>query len=178
MRALCIAIALAIAAPAYAEDKALARQSFAEGSKFYDLAQFDRALESFQKAYWNYEDPNILFNIAQCHRGLGHKREAIDQYRSYLRKAANPRNRTDVERIIGELQAQLDAEGQVKTDAAPTVVVATTPPPTAPEPKPVYKKAWFWGVVAGGVVAVGLGVGLGIGLTRSHTPHADGTVTF
>jgi hypothetical protein len=68
----------------------------------------------------------------------------------------------------------------------------TTPPPTAPPPsappptttttttgradlvaqpaeKPVYKKAWFWGVIGGAAVVVAGGVVLGVVLgTRSN----------
>jgi tetratricopeptide (TPR) repeat protein len=49
---------------------------------------------------------------------------------------------------------------------APAAAVSETPPPQRSE-KPIYKKAWFWGVVAGGAVVVAgvitLGVVLGSG---------------
>jgi tetratricopeptide (TPR) repeat protein len=48
---------------------------------------------------------------------------------------------------------------------APAAAVSTTPPP--PEKKPIYKKAWFWGVIGGVAAAVVIGVGLGVGLGSS-----------
>src|SRR6476620_3168172 len=98
-----VAAIIGIAATATAEDKAAARQAYVEGSKFYDLNQYTEALEAFKRAYWNYEDPVILYNIAQCHRALKHKAEAIDFYRSYLRKAPDASNRAEVQRMIADL---------------------------------------------------------------------------
>jgi tetratricopeptide (TPR) repeat protein len=48
------------------------------------------------------------------------------------------------------------------------------------ERKPIYKKAWFWGVIAGAVVVVGVGVGLGVGLSSgpSDPVPSFGTVTL
>lgn len=76
---------------ARAEDKVAARQAYAEASKHYDLNQYAEALAAFKRAYWNFEDPSILYNIAQCHRALRQRSEAIEFYKSYLRKAAEPR---------------------------------------------------------------------------------------
>src|SRR5581483_1907493 len=106
-------MALAVAVPAAAEDKAAARAAYAEGSKYYDLNQYALALEAFKRAYWNYEDPVILFNIAQCHRALGHKAEAVGFYRSYLRKASEPRNREEVQKLVSELESAIAQEKAV-----------------------------------------------------------------
>ncbi len=58
MLALRLSLALlalvALDAPASAEDKAAARQAYAEGSRYYDLSQFAEALDAFKRAYWNY----------------------------------------------------------------------------------------------------------------------------
>ena len=199
--AIVLLLALVAAAPnARAEDKSAAKQAYAEGSKYYDLNQYSEALEAFKRAYWNFENPAILYNIAQCHRALGHKKEAIDFYRSYLRKAADARNRDDVQRMITELDSAIEKEkllsmapprGTMTSEpkAVPVIVEAPRPTPTpipltpvaavvvdAPHAKPRY---WIVGVVIGGVVVAGLAVGLGVGLgTATHAPNADGTVSF
>jgi|SRR5581483_1277 len=201
-------MALAVAVPAAAEDKAAARAAYAEGSKYYDLNQYALALEAFKRAYWNYEDPVILFNIAQCHRALGHKAEAVGFYRSYLRKASEPRNREEVQKLVSELESAIAQEkavaaappqGTIAADGKPTAAppaaeaserkpnppVASpalslaAAPPAKTEPKPVWKRAWVWGVV-GGVLAAGvaLGVGLGVGLQSNPPKAVDGVVTF
>jgi tetratricopeptide (TPR) repeat protein len=181
-----------LVAPAAAEDRALARQAYSEGTKFYDLNQFAEALEAFKRAYWNYEEPVFLFNIAQCHRALGHKSDALGFYRSYLRKAPDAPNRDDVQRIITDLEgaiardksaaasrAAAESAAATKASASATAhpALVATPPAKTEKPKP--KRAWVWGVVAGAVaVAVGVGVGVGVG-TQSHAPKAsDGAVSF
>jgi tetratricopeptide (TPR) repeat protein len=194
-------IVLGISLPAAAEDKAAARQAYLEGSKYYDLSQYAEALEAFKRAYWNFEDPSILFNIAQCDRALGHKKEAVDFYRSYLRKAPDASNRQDVEKIIAELNRTIDKEKAVSTappiatekhsapppDSAPAAPrsappsaanhALTTPAPTRTE-KPIWKRGWLWGVL-GGVVVAGVAVGLGVGLGSAHPPNASyGAVAF
>jgi tetratricopeptide (TPR) repeat protein len=178
----------ALMAPARAEDRAAAREAYIAGVKYYDLAQYDEALASFKKAYWNYEDPVILFNIAQCHRALNQKPQAVEFYRSYLRKApADVRNRRDVERIINELNAAIEKEKAV-TIAAPQGTIgaetrpspgpiATAAPPEHPQ-KPWYKRGWVWGVV-GGVAAVAVVVGVGVGVgTQPHDPSSSLAVKF
>ena len=45
--------------------------------------------------------------------------------------------------------------------------------------RPIYKRAWFWGAVVGGVAAVALGVGLGVGLSGGGDgSHAIADVRF
>jgi tetratricopeptide (TPR) repeat protein len=116
-----VVVLLAAAAPALAEDKAAARAAYADGTKYYDLNNFEAALKSFEKAYWNYEEPAFLYNIAQCYRQLDRKTEAIKFYRSYLRKVPDAANRAEVERTIATLEAAIATE---------------KPPPSAKEPSP------------------------------------------
>jgi hypothetical protein len=192
-------VLLALGASADAQDKAAARIAYAQGSKFYDLNQYAEALDAFKRAYWNYEEPAILYNIAQCHRALGHKKEAVDFYRSYIRKSPAARNRQDVEKIIAELNGALDNEravsaapplGTLTSDGKPS---APPPPRVVPEapPAPVLvakkteitppkKRPWIWGVVAGSVVLVGVAVGVGVGIgVRPQAPMpTDGTWRF
>jgi tetratricopeptide (TPR) repeat protein len=138
-----IAIALLVASTGHAEDKDAARKAYLEGQKYYNLAQYADALEAFKRAYWNYEEPTFLFNIAQCHRALKHQSEAVEFYRSYLRNAPDAPNRVEVQRIIGELESAIAQERALSTappegtlaDASkplpPNAVVTTAPPPPA-----------------------------------------------
>ncbi len=76
---------LLCAAAAHADNKQVARDAYREGARFYDLADFDHALESFKKAYLAQEEPSLLYNIAQCYKQLGNKPEALRFYRTFLR---------------------------------------------------------------------------------------------
>jgi hypothetical protein len=67
------------------------------------------------------------------------------------------------------------AEGCISPSPAPVVVVASPPPviqlvATPPPPqKPVWKRGWFWGVIAAAaVVVIGVSVGAGVGATAQQ----------
>ena len=180
-----------------ADDRAHARAAFRAGSQHYNLGEFQQALDSFKEAYRNYEDPSFLYNIAQCERQLGHKREAVREYRAYLNNSENADNRESVRQIITQLERDIAAEDQRAAAAAkprkrrrrvsrstrrprrrPTskpslepageTLTASAPPP--PEHKPAYKKWWVWTIV-GGVVAAGAATGLVFAL-RPSSPSA------
>jgi tetratricopeptide (TPR) repeat protein len=170
-----IALLVGVARPARAEDKAAARAAYAEGTKYYDLNNFEAALKAFEKAYWNYEEPAFLFNIAQCYRQLDRKQDAVKFYRSYLRKVPEAPNRADVEKLIASLDEAIANEKRAAARAEPpanptapaappapaqtapanNVVVAAKPAP-APRGSRALRAAGI-GVGVAGVAAIGLG---------------------
>jgi tetratricopeptide (TPR) repeat protein len=184
---------------AAAEDRAHARAAFRAGSQHYNLGEFQQALDSFREAYRNYEDPSFLFNIAQCERQLGHKREAVREYRAYLNNSDNTDNRETVKQTIAQLEREIAADDQRAAAAAEAARAAknTAPPATTPaaattsaepsaatltasappraEHKPAYKKWWVWTIV-GGVVAGGAAAGLAVVFTRPSSPMAPTTL--
>jgi len=157
---------------------AVAKQHYAAATKFYDLAEYEGALREFKEAYRAIEDPAFLFNIAQCHRKLGHTQDAITFYRNYLRRAPQAANRAEVERRIAELErapaarppgpptgdATPDADAQVAplvldlpaptptTPRQPEQTLVVAPAPAAAPETPFYRRGWFW-VVTGAVIA-------------------------
>jgi tetratricopeptide (TPR) repeat protein len=178
-------------------DKEVARQSFLEGTRLYDVADFNAALEAFKKAYVNYEEPSFLFNIAQCYRQIGNRPEALRFYRTYLRKAPSAPNADEVRRLAATLEAAIAQEksassaqptGTLSPNATPasehsteSAPATTAAPPrsegapslalttTAPPPhRPVYKKWWFWTVTVGGVAIAAAALGLGLTLGQPH----------
>jgi hypothetical protein len=57
---------------------------------------------------------------------------------------------------------------------APTVIVVREAPPTAPPPRPVWKRAWFWGVLGAGllvVAGVATGAALGANAQTDYVVH-------
>jgi tetratricopeptide (TPR) repeat protein len=186
LRVLMILSALALTpVVARAGNKEAARADYLEGNRRYDLNEFDAALAAFKRAYLEYEDPAFLFNIAQCHRQLGQKSDAVKFYRSYLRKVPDAPNRAEVERLVATLEAQL-SEDQAKQAAererrekeaaaaaaaanaahVSTAVSASAAPP-APPRKPAYKKWWVWTIV--GVAAAGAATGIALGVTSQRS---------
>jgi tetratricopeptide (TPR) repeat protein len=84
-----------------------AREHLRKAGVHYDLQEFRKALTEFREAYRLKNDPVILFDMGQCDRKMGHYREAIDFYKSYLRKVPSGSNRAEAERLIGESEKQL-----------------------------------------------------------------------
>src|SRR6476469_6835022 len=91
---LVVAALVALAAgPAQAEDAEKARQLFQQGSKYYDVGQFDKAIEAWQQGYDQKPDPGFLYNIAQAYRQKQDAAKAIFFYKGYLRNSPKAKNR-------------------------------------------------------------------------------------
>jgi len=183
---LALVAVVSLTSSAHAEDRVKARKMFESGRQHFDLSEFKQALDDFKEAYRNYEEPSILFNIAQCHRQLGAKEEAVRFYRVYLAKLPNVANRVQVEDAIAKLERAITDERSARISQphdtlaanpgnASVIVVAPTPPPP---PSPVYKRWYFWTPIVVGVVGIGLGVGLGLGLKPSPQSAQTALGTF
>jgi hypothetical protein len=130
------------------QDKARARDAFRRATHHYDFGEYQQALDAFKEAYNAYEDPGLLFNIAQCHRQLGQTEEALRVYRSYLRNAKNPPNVEEVKRLIARLESTRESQrrdsrtppqgtiapGRIDATAPATGAPAETQPATQPQP--------------------------------------------
>ncbi len=137
---LCLVVVWAsLGGVAHADNKTVAKAAFQEGTRQFDLANFDRALESFKRAYLAYEEPAFLFNIAQCHRALGNRTEAVRFYRTFLRKVPEAPNHKEVRAIVATLEAELAAERSTAS-APPQGVLAPTSAEVSP-PKPAHLPA-------------------------------------
>jgi hypothetical protein len=153
-----------------------AREAFAAGS-------YQEALDIYTKLYAVKLHPTFLRNIARCYQNLGEPERAISSFREYLRKAKDmtSEERTEVEGYIKEME-ELQRKNAAAAAAAPTpapqplpvaapppapveprpIVVTQPAPAPEPAPAPFYKRAWFWAVV-GGVVVAGTAAGLWAG---------------
>jgi len=134
---LCLSMAT-IPISAQADDAVTAKAKYESGVRHFDLSEFEPALADFKEAYRNKPDPAFLYNIAQCHRRLGHTDDAIAFYQSYLRRAPDAKNREEVERRISELDT---IRGAGDASIAGSSSGKPLPPPTAvkapkkPEPE-------------------------------------------
>jgi outer membrane protein OmpA-like peptidoglycan-associated protein len=81
-----------------------ARRLYEEGDKAYNLADFDRAIDAFKRAYALAPKPEFLFNIGQAYRRKGDRTSAIEYYERFLGEAPNNRSAADVRRKIEELR--------------------------------------------------------------------------
>ena len=66
-----------------------ARAHFQQGDTYFKLEKYANALQEFEQAYLAKQDPSFLYNIAQCHRLMGNRVEAVRFYKRYLNDAPN-----------------------------------------------------------------------------------------
>lgn len=123
-----------------------ARTHFASG-------HYDQAIIELESAYKLRPNANYLFSIAQSHRRAGRNRKALSEYQRFLSADPNSSLRNETQNYIGELRTLIQQEDAIERERK----------------RPIWKKGWFWGVVASStaVVGVSLGVGLGVGLKDS-----------
>src|SRR3954468_19174813 len=99
---------LTLSAGARAEDPQRAKELFQEGTTYFDLGQFDKAIETWQLGYRAKPDPSFLYNIAQAYRLAGDAPKAIFFYKGFLRNSPKAHNRAEIEQRIAALQKQID----------------------------------------------------------------------
>jgi tetratricopeptide (TPR) repeat protein len=123
-----------------------ARAHFQQGDTFFKLDKYAQALQEFEQAYLAKQDPSFLYNIAQCHRLMGNKVEAIRFYKRYLNDAPSAANRPVAEKHIRDLEAARDAEEMTGAHPPPASPAASgpasaMPPPQQTTPPPVALQA-------------------------------------
>jgi tetratricopeptide (TPR) repeat protein len=132
-----VAAFLSAAGPGRAADARTekAREHYLQGDAFYKLDRYPQALAEYEQAYLAKPDASFLYNIAQCHRLMGNRAEALRFYRRFLKDAPHAPNREVADKHIKDLEAALAsdptpppaASGRPSTMPPPS----TTPAPTA-----------------------------------------------
>jgi tetratricopeptide (TPR) repeat protein len=107
MRALVILVCLGLASPALAQPKKSTRAQkmkakalYEEGLRFYNIGEYDRAVEKFKESYVVVAAPLLLFNIAQAQRLGGDCEAALRSYETYLREVPKPGNKQQVDQAV------------------------------------------------------------------------------
>jgi tetratricopeptide (TPR) repeat protein len=116
-----------------------AKMHFDEGTKAFNLGEFDRAAKEYRVAYEAKPDPIFLYNIAQAYRLGNNLQQALFFYRSYLRNATDPLNRSEVEDRIRKLESQLREQQAVTTQPPNTPVSPGTAPPRTSVTEPTTR---------------------------------------
>ena len=109
-----------------------AREHSRQADAYYKLEKYPNAIGEYEQAYLSKPDASFLFNIAQCHRLMGHAAEAIKFYRRFLNDAApSAPSRAIAEKHIRDLEEASKSTTTEPPAAAPPV---TPLPPAAPPP--------------------------------------------
>jgi tetratricopeptide (TPR) repeat protein len=117
------------------DDAGVAKAHYNKATRFYEVGDYQQALDEFKAAHMAKADPAFLYNIAQCHRQLGHAEQAITLYKRYLAASPKASNRAEVEKRIADLESGLAAKPP-SAPAAPEPQTSAFTPYAAPEPAP------------------------------------------
>ena len=145
MRALLVMLCLGLAAPALAQpkkptkaQKAKAKALYDEGLRYYNVGEYDRAVEKFKESYVVVAAPLLLFNIAQAYRLAGDYEAALRSYRTYLRELPRPDNKQQVDQAVKICEEKLAAQPEpvrpVEPEQPAPEEVAQAQPEAKPEP--------------------------------------------
>jgi tetratricopeptide (TPR) repeat protein len=183
-----------------APSAAVSRVHFIHAQRAAAQHDWRRALEEFTAASEAApsELPDLWFDIGQCHRNLGHARQAVAAFERYLALKPDAADRAKVRALIaslggraadepapapapsGESAAEAPATADTPspsssaTPVAPTTVAAPAADPLlaatpAPPPKPRRRWALWTGVAVGAALtAIAVGVGVGVGTAGDH----------
>jgi tetratricopeptide (TPR) repeat protein len=100
-----------------------------DAGRYYNKAQYDKALESFEAMYQIDPNPLLLYNIGRCQEALGKKREAQRSYQLFLEKV--PKTDDNYKKAKASAAA-LDKEiGPLPEPKAPLTERLVTQRPTA-----------------------------------------------
>lgn len=129
------------------------QQRVARARAAFSAGHYDAALADLESAYKLKPNPNYLFSMAQCHRRSGRNRDALTMYQRFLRESPKSGLRMETLNYISELNTLIAQDDAIEQERR----------------RPVWRKGWFWGVLASATVATGvaLGVGLGVGLRQN-----------
>ena len=132
------ALVALIPVPARAGDPQHAKEMFQQGSVYFDLGEFDKAIDIWQRGYEEKQDPGFLYNIAQSYRLSHRPRKAVFFYKSFLRNSPDAPNRREIEQKIAAQEKLISTEERGKPDAPEPATAhdakASSPAPLTPPP--------------------------------------------
>ena len=97
-----------------------------QASVLYDHGAFGDAVSLLEKAYAEFHEPILLYDIGRAQEGLGADEAAIAAYEKYLAARAEITNRGAIERRLETLRQRVAATRRRAAESA------ATPPPTPP----------------------------------------------
>lgn len=83
-----------------------ARTFFERGVAMFRRRRYDAALQAFTAAYNFARLPEVIYNLAVASERTGHRQDAIDYYREYLRARPGGADRAYVERRVTALREE------------------------------------------------------------------------
>lgn len=152
-----------------------------EAQRLYEADKFQLALSALTSAYVIKPDPALLLNMGLTLLGLGRTQEALERCQQFeLRVQKRTEQESELLSLCKQNAQRLEEEARLKAKQAEEASVKAAAETAAAElaaaekekaqraqrERPLYKRAWFWGVL-GGVVAAGVITGVTVGVVTS-----------
>jgi tetratricopeptide (TPR) repeat protein len=80
-----------------------AKQLFTIGVELYRLGQFESASRHFAMAYGMLPIPDLVYNLALCHKAMGDKDEALRLLREFIDSGPSKKERAEAAALIDEI---------------------------------------------------------------------------
>ena len=170
------------AAAADSENVRKAREHYKAGDTAFKAGRYEDAYREWEAGFDLSGRPLFVVNMAHAQRKRGELQRARALYQRYLVMEPTSKLRAEIEGVLEEIDAAIEAEAATKPAPAPdsaTAVAAPppvaapplvlTPPPPPPEhravanlgaagssegaDRPIYQRWWFWTAAGGAVVA-------------------------
>mgnify|MGYP006293992461 CR=1 FL=1 len=81
-----------------------AKQLFHIGVELYRVGQFEAASRHFAIAYSYMPVPDLVYNLALCHKAMGDKDEALRLLREFLDSGPSAEEKAEVKKMIAEIE--------------------------------------------------------------------------
>lgn len=158
----------------------------------FNAERFDEARAVFLEVYQQKQDARLLFNLGSCYRRLNQYEKAIEYYAHFVQavpqsplipeakaylaelRAKQDASRTAADKEQNELKLRIaeerarEAESTAKAhEEARKKAELDLVQKTREVDKPLYKRAWFWGLL-GGLAAAGIATGIGVGIWQKN----------
>ncbi|MCX5747603.1 MAG: tetratricopeptide repeat protein [Proteobacteria bacterium] len=115
---LSLCLALATAAPAFADDRADAKAHYQAGVKAYGSQDYRTAIREFAAAQQLLPAELNNYNLALCYDKLGEAEPAIQYYRQYLDHVPTTDKRPEIEASMSRLQAAASSSSAKRAEEA------------------------------------------------------------
>jgi tetratricopeptide (TPR) repeat protein len=158
----------------------------------FNAERFEEARSVFLEIYHEKQDPRLLFNLGSCYRRLNQIDKAIEYYEQFVQAVPQSPLVPEARAYLAELRAKQDANrtaadkeqneiklriAEERAREAENVAKASEEARKKAEvellqkaqesSKPIYRRAWFWGLI-GGIAAAGIATGVGLGIWQRN----------